>query len=146
MHLSDFPVVHEAAFDPGLDDAHGGRATVVELGRRVRVETKVRTRQPLAEAVAHIPRTRAPRWSPAADHRRGAQRARRFGLPTSADAFGTWRAKPDFKVLGPRLGPRVKALAAALAADDGTLAERLAAGERDRGRDRRRTGGLDRAR
>ena len=36
-------------------------------------------------------------------------------LATSDDAFGTWRAKPDFKVLGPRLGSRVKALAAALA-------------------------------
>jgi isoleucyl-tRNA synthetase len=42
--------------------------------------------------------------------------------------FGRWRAKPDFKVLGPRLGPRVQVVAAALAADDGTLAGRLVEG------------------
>jgi isoleucyl-tRNA synthetase len=49
-------------------------------------------------------------------------------LATSADAFGTWRAKPDFKALGPRLGPRVQAVARALADDDGSLAEQLATG------------------
>jgi isoleucyl-tRNA synthetase len=43
--------------------------------------------------------------------------------------IGRWRAKPDFKVLGPRLGPRVQAVASALAADDGTLAGRLVDGE-----------------
>jgi isoleucyl-tRNA synthetase len=47
----------------------------------------------------------------------------------SAEVFGRWRAKPDFKVLGPRLGPHVRAVAAALAADDGTLAGRLIEGE-----------------
>jgi isoleucyl-tRNA synthetase len=47
----------------------------------------------------------------------------------SAEVFGRWRARPDFKVLGPRLGPRVQAVARALAADDGTLAGRFADGE-----------------
>ena len=44
-------------------------------------------------------------------------------------AFGTWRAKPNFRVLGPRLGSTVKDLAAVMARDDGTVAARLAAGE-----------------
>jgi isoleucyl-tRNA synthetase len=47
----------------------------------------------------------------------------------SAEAFGRWRAKPDFKVLGPRLGRRVQAVAVALGGDDGSLAGRLADGE-----------------
>ena len=47
---------------------------------------------------------------------------------TSTDALGRWRAKPDFKVLGPRLGPRVRDVAAVLEADDGPLAGRLAEG------------------
>jgi isoleucyl-tRNA synthetase len=55
---------------------------------------------------------------------------KRVEVAGSADVFGRWRARPDFKVLGPRLGPRVQAVAAALAADDGTLAGRLADGER----------------
>ena len=46
----------------------------------------------------------------------------------SAESFGRWHAKPNFKALGPALGPRVKEVAAALAADDGTLASMLARG------------------
>jgi isoleucyl-tRNA synthetase len=42
--------------------------------------------------------------------------------------LGRWRAKPNFKVLGPRLGGRVQRLASALARDDGSLASALAAG------------------
>ena len=47
----------------------------------------------------------------------------------SADRFGRWRAKPNFKVLGPRLGGGVKDLAEVLASDDGTLAGTLADGD-----------------
>ena len=129
VHLSDFPVVHEAALDPGLDEAMAAARRVVELGRRVRVETKVRTRQPLAEAIAHIPGHSATMDAllPIIAEELNVKAVR---VATSADAFGSWRAKPDFKVLGPRLGPRVKALAATLATDDGSVAERLAGGER----------------
>ena len=128
VHLSDFPVVHEAALDPGLDEAMAAARHVVELGRRVRVETKVRTRQPLAEAIAHIPGHGATMDAllPIIAEELNVKTVR---VATSADAFGSWRAKPDFKVLGPRLGPRVKALASTLAADDGSIAERLAAGD-----------------
>ena len=98
---------------------------IVELGRRVRTDTKMRTRQPLAEAVAHVsghdPGVEA--LLPIVAEELNVHDVR---LATSADAFGTWRAKPDFKALGPRLGSRVQAVAAALADDDGTLAETLA--------------------
>ncbi len=55
---------------------------------------------------------------------------KRVEFAESADELGGWRAKPNFKVLGPTLGPRVKELAAALASDDGTLAGALARGDR----------------
>jgi isoleucyl-tRNA synthetase len=48
----------------------------------------------------------------------------------SAERFGRWRAKPSFRALGPRLGSRVRAVAEALAEDDGRLGAALAAGER----------------
>jgi isoleucyl-tRNA synthetase len=129
VHLSDFPVVHEAALDPALDDAMATARQLVELGRRVRAETKVRIRQPLAEAVAHVPAP-GPTLEALLPIVAEELNVKTVRLATNADAFGTWRAKPDFKVLGPRLGPRVKVLAATLASDDGTLAERLAAGTR----------------
>jgi isoleucyl-tRNA synthetase len=129
VHLSDFPAVHEHRLDPGLDAAMTTARQVVELGRRVRVETKMRTRQPLAEAIAHVPE-RTPDVDALLPIIAEELNVHDVRWATSADPFGTWRAKPDFKVLGPRLGPRVKAVASALAADaTGAIAGRLAAGE-----------------
>jgi isoleucyl-tRNA synthetase len=129
VHLSDFPEVEAHRIDPGLDAAMATARQVVELGRRIRVETKVRTRQPLAEAIAHVPERTddVEALLPTIADELNVHEVR---FASSDDPFGTWRAKPDFKVLGPRLGPRVKALAAALAADDdGAIAGRLATGE-----------------
>jgi isoleucyl-tRNA synthetase len=128
VHLSDYPHPEGGAVDPLLDEAMQAARDIVELGRRVRTETKMRVRQPLLEAVVHHP---------------GREEALRPLLPLiaeelnvkevvfagSAERFGRWRAKPDFKALGPRLGSQVKEVAAALAADDGRLADALARGE-----------------
>ena len=103
VHLSDFPTVHETALDPGLDDAMAIARQLVELGRRVRVETKIRTRQPLAEAVVHIP-GHGPTIEALLPIVADELNVKSVRVATSADAFGTWRAKPDFKVLGPAAG------------------------------------------
>jgi isoleucyl-tRNA synthetase len=127
VHLADYPSPDLGAIDEGLETSMGMARAVVELGRRVRTETKTRTRQPLAEAVIHV----------AGDH--GALEpllpivaeelnVRRVVFAESVEAFGRWRAKPDFRALGPRLGPRVQVVAAVLARDDGSLAGELAAG------------------
>ncbi|HEX5938070.1 MAG TPA: class I tRNA ligase family protein, partial [Actinomycetota bacterium] len=129
VHLADYPAVHEAAVDPGLDEAMALARQVVELGRRIRTETRTRTRQPLAAAVVHLPE-RAGSFEALLETVAEELNVKRVDLTSSADAFGPWRAKPDFKALGPRLGSRVQAVAAALARDDGTLAARLAGGER----------------
>ncbi len=129
VHLSDYPVADDSSVDEPLNGAMAAARAIVELGRRVRVETKTRTRQPLSEAVVHYP---------------GDHQALAAVLPLVADelnvkdivfaesdaSFGRWRAKPNYKVLGPRLGDLVKRVAAALAADDGTVASSLARGER----------------
>jgi len=47
----------------------------------------------------------------------------------SAEELSGWRAKPNFRELGPRLGARVGDVARALEQDDGALASRLARGE-----------------
>jgi isoleucyl-tRNA synthetase len=129
VHLADYPAVHEPAIDPGLDEAMELARALVELGRRVRVETKTKTRQPLSEAAVSVTGSHAALEDllPVVADELNVKRIR---LTDTAEALGTWRAKPDFKVLGPRLGPRVQALASTLAADDGTLARALATGER----------------
>jgi isoleucyl-tRNA synthetase len=110
-----------------LDAAMADARAVVELGRRVRVQTRTRTRQPLRAAVVH-----------ASGARSGIERlaeviadelnVRSVRLADAGERFGRWRARPDFRALGPRLGARVKELASALAEDDGELAGRLAQG------------------
>jgi isoleucyl-tRNA synthetase len=128
VHLADYPVPDEHLVDDRLEAAMDAVRHVVEIGRRIRVETKTKTRQPLAEAVVHLP----------GDH--GQLQAL---LPLIADelnvksvtfaetsaSLGRWRAKPNYKSLGPRLGSRVKELAAILDRDDGSLAARLAGGD-----------------
>ena len=54
VHLSDYPTSDERLVDPTLDDAIAAVRRIVELGRRVRTETKMRVRQPLLEAVVHF--------------------------------------------------------------------------------------------
>jgi isoleucyl-tRNA synthetase len=128
VHLADYPEVHEAAIDPGLDEAMALARQVVELGRRIRTETRTRTRQPLAAALVHVPETPGS-FTPLLEMVGEELNVKRVDLAGSAEVFGRWRAKPDFKRIGPRLGHRVRAVAAALEADDGMLAGRLAEGD-----------------
>jgi isoleucyl-tRNA synthetase len=128
VHLAEYPEADDAAVDATLDAAMEVGRTVVELGRRIRVEHRVRTRQPLAEAVVHRAGDREA-LGDVLDLVRDELNVKRIGFAGSVDELGTWRAKPNFKVLGPRLGPRVREVASALVADDGTIAGRLARGE-----------------
>ena len=55
---------------------------------------------------------------------------REVRLATAGADASRVRVKVDFRALGPRLGPRVKDLAAALGDDDGSFASSLVAGSR----------------
>jgi isoleucyl-tRNA synthetase len=128
VHLSDYPVADDDAIDRFLDEAMAAARAIVELGRRIRVETKSRTRQPLSEAVVHYPgdhRALTPVLPLIADE----LNVKQVVFAESDASFGRWRAKPNYKVLGPKLGARVKDVAATLADDDGGLAARLAGGD-----------------
>ncbi len=50
------------------------------------------------------------------------------GFAEGDEALSEWRARPNFRTLGPRLGSRAQAAAEAIRADDGTLGRDLAAG------------------
>jgi isoleucyl-tRNA synthetase len=127
VHLTDYPTADETLVDPDLDGAMAAARAIVELGRRVRTDTKVRVRQPLLEAVVHFPGDREalrPLLGLVAEE----LNVKEVLFAESADRFGRWRAKPNFKILGPRFGPRVKDVATALEEDDGSTAAALAGG------------------
>lgn len=127
VHLSDYPRPTAEAPDPLLDEAMRAVRDIVELGRRIRTEARVKVRQPLLEAVVHHPGD-PDALLPLLDQIAEELNVKRVELAESVERFGRWRAKPNFKALGPRLGGQVRQVAAALAADDGRLASELAAG------------------
>ena len=128
VHLSAYPTPNPALIDLDLDEAMAAARQIVELGRRVRTETKMRVRQPLLEAVVHYPGDHDA-LTPLLDLIAEELNVKQVVFAESAEQLGRWRAKPNFKVLGPRLGPRVKDVAALLERDDGTFAASLARGE-----------------
>ncbi|MGH2651953.1 MAG: class I tRNA ligase family protein, partial [Actinomycetota bacterium] len=121
VHLSDYPMLRDGVIDPGLDEAMRAARDIVELGRRIRTEARVKVRQPLLEAVVHHAGDRAALEPllPLVAHELN---VRAVLFAESTEQFGRWRAKPNFKLLGPRLGPGVKGVAVVLAQDDGSAA------------------------
>ena len=129
VHLSDYPVADEHLIDDSLDEAMAAARAIVELGRRIRTETKMRVRQPLLEAVVHYAGDHGT-LRPLLDLIADELNVKQVLFAESAEQLGRWRAKPNFKVLGPKLGARVKEVAAALEKDDGSIAAALERGER----------------
>ncbi|MGH2691919.1 MAG: isoleucine--tRNA ligase [Actinomycetota bacterium] len=128
VHLASYPDADAAARDQELETAMQIAREAVSLGRTVRTEAKVRVRQPLARAAIHVPGD--PRaLDPLVELVAEELNVKEVAFTESTARLSTWSAKPNFRALGPRLGPRVKEVAAALQKDDGTLAGALAHGE-----------------
>jgi isoleucyl-tRNA synthetase len=127
VHLTDFPTHDPALVDEDLERAMAVAREVVSLGRQVRTDAKVRVRQPLAEAAVHVGGDRA--WlEPLLPLVAEELNVKGVRFAESAQELSGWRAKPNFKALGPRLGRLVQEVGAALSRDDGTLARELAGG------------------
>jgi isoleucyl-tRNA synthetase len=127
VHLASYPIPDEGAIDAELERAMQEVRAIVALGRTIRVQTKTKVRQPLTEAVVHAPGDHAA-LLPLLDLVVDELNVKRIVFAESAVQLGRWRAKPNYRTLGPRLGASVKEVAATLEADDGTLADELARG------------------
>jgi len=127
VHLTAYPEADRDAMDAALDEAMATARAAAKLGRQVRTDAKVRVRQPLARAALHIagdPERLRPLLGLVAEE----LNVKEVAFAESAEELSGWRAKPNFRTLGPTLGPAVQEVAAALAADDGDLGASLAAG------------------
>ncbi len=127
VHLTDYPQADRSAMDPALEEAMATARAAVSLGRQVRTDARIRVRQPLARAALHVaggPERLRPLLGLIAEE----LNVKEVAFAESAEELSGWRAKPNFRALGPTLGPVVQEVAAALGADDGTLAASLAAG------------------
>ena len=117
VHLADWPAP-TAPVDDELVEAMATARRLVGLGRSARAEAKVKVRQPLRRALLlHA-------GDPLPDELTGevAAELNVHDLEEIDTLSGlmTWTAAPNFRVLGPRLGPEINAVKEALAQADGT--------------------------
>ncbi len=116
VHLCDFPAPSDLRLDAELLTDMEVVQKVVELARAARSAAKLRVRQPLARIQVRLDE---PAW------KRGLERFEKdvldelnvkslSVLPPGASLVGL-RLKPNFKTLGPKAGPRIQAVKAALA-------------------------------
>jgi isoleucyl-tRNA synthetase len=129
VHLCDFPQADESNRDPELESQMADVMTCVRLGRLLRTENNLKVRQPLA--TIHVVSRNAAireRLAGLSDLITDELNIKQAEFGEHVTELATLKAKPDFKKLGPRLGPRVKDSAKALAALDTEALEPLTAG------------------
>ncbi|HEY5154951.1 MAG TPA: class I tRNA ligase family protein, partial [Acidimicrobiales bacterium] len=117
VHLSDWPVP-QGREDAELNDQVDASRRLVALGRAARTEAKVKVRQPLGRALLLHPGVEL---DPAVeDEIRAELNVKHLERIDTLSGLMTWTVVPNFRALGPRLGPRVNEVKAALAAADGS--------------------------
>jgi isoleucyl-tRNA synthetase len=132
VHLSSWPAADSSLIDEPLRQQMAQVRRLVELGRAARASSSVRTRQPLARALAGAPGFAG---LPAALRAQVAEELNVHAVDPltgpgadgdSAAGLMTRTVKPNFRALGRRFGSGTKAVAAAIGtADPGPLAESL---------------------
>ncbi len=120
VHLADYPEPDPGVVDERLSRVMGAVRELVSLGREVRTTAKLRVRQPLsaAELVLADPSLAAE----IGEHEaliRDELNVHEVHFAADAGVYVEYRIKPNFRALGPRVGKRMPALKAALAAADG---------------------------
>ncbi|HJL42707.1 MAG TPA: isoleucine--tRNA ligase [Myxococcales bacterium LLY-WYZ-16_1] len=119
VHLRQMPALRPEAKDEALSRAMAEVRELVSSGLQVRAAHKLKIRQMLAEATL-VP-ARADRHAalePYLDIVREELNVRSVFLSDRAEDFVHFRVKPNFKALGKRLGPKMKALQRALSGAD----------------------------
>ncbi|HUF33355.1 MAG TPA: isoleucine--tRNA ligase [Acidimicrobiales bacterium] len=121
VHAADWPVPGGHA-DAELAAEVDVARRLVALGRAARTDAKVKVRQPLRRAMLLHPGTtlRDEVRAEVADE----LNVRRLEQVESLGGLVRWTVVPNFRALGPRLGPRVNDVKAALAAADGSELQR----------------------
>ncbi len=115
VHLSDWPSTGDV--DPEADIQMTATRRLVALGRAARAESAMKARQPLGRALLLHPGVAL--TDEARREIREELNVRELEDVESLAGLMTWTAVPNFRALGPRLGPRVNDVKASLAGVDG---------------------------
>lgn len=118
VHLEDWPSYESAAVDEVLDAEMALARKLVALGRAARNEAKIRVRQPLARAVVLLPAGETLSGQ-AIDQISDELNVKRVEVVATLDNLIRYSVTPNFRTLGPRLGPAMPRLKTLLAGLDG---------------------------
>ncbi len=131
VHLCDFPVGDGARRDPELEAQMEAVMTVTGLGRQLRVQHDLKVRQPLAglHVVCHRADDLA-RVAALKDVIADELNVKEVWFGSDERQLAHLKVKPNWKVLGPLLGPAIKQAAAIIQNLPAENVERIMAGEK----------------
>ncbi len=109
VHLCDFPTAADAQRDEVLEAQMAVVMSAVEQGRTLRTEYKLKNRQPLSRLFVVCDDERLLGTIQALEGLIADElNVRTVEFSTDSSALATTQAKPNFKKLGPKLGPLMK--------------------------------------
>jgi isoleucyl-tRNA synthetase len=117
VHLTDWPA-STGAFDEDLSMAMAGARRLVALGRSARSDAQVKIRQPLGRALLLHPGVEL--GPEVLAEVAGELNVKDLDTIDSLSGLMSWTVTPNFRLLGPRLGPKVNEIKAVLATADGS--------------------------
>ncbi len=122
VHLDSFPELHAAAIDERLAEEMAAVREIVSLGLSVRTANKLKVRQPLSRADVVFNDgellKRLESYKELAMDELNVHELR-FMFPGHEQGAVSFKLKPNFRALGPRLGKNVQAVKKVLEAADG---------------------------
>ena len=129
VHLCDYPVSDAAAIDDLLSDRMALLREIASLGRKARMDAKLKVRQPLAKVEVILGQAAHQAWLETHDELlRDELNVKQVEYARQAADYINYDVLPNFKRLGPRLGKLLPQVKRELAAADGSrLLNELAA-------------------
>ncbi len=131
IHLSDFPAADEGHIDRVLSEKMAAVIRIVELGRSIRQEKKLKVRQPLQSLTVAAPRPEEKGWlAEFRDQILDELNVKELHFASGDAALVRRKVKPNFRLLGPKHGKRLGAIQKALGAMPASeVARKALAGE-----------------
>jgi isoleucyl-tRNA synthetase len=123
VHLCDWPEADTSLLDPELEAEMALARRLVALGRAARNDARMKVRQPLRRALLLRPRGEGLSPEVAAQVAEELN-VKQLEVVESLEGLIRYSVVPNFRALGPRLGPRMPAVKAALAGADGAEVRR----------------------
>lgn len=120
VHMCDFPIVNEAYIDTELEKNMELVLDIVVLGRAARNAANIKNRQPVANLYVNAEKELSEFFC---DIARSELNVKNVAFKDDMEAYLSYSFKPQFKVLGPKVGKQIGEIKAVLANINGHSAK-----------------------